>query len=198
VLQNVIELMHPTGSAWSRAEQERARARRARAARRFKPEKVRLLLVAEAAPEALDRYFYFPDVRTQDSLFREVYRVITGREPSRERKAEQLAELRDLGVYLIDLQSDPFDDRPLDVHVPRLVARCRRLDPERIALIKVDVFDAAYGPLRDAGFAVSDVRIPFPASGQQRRFEELFARAIAGARATSRERRRSLPPRSSS
>jgi hypothetical protein len=127
-----------------------------------------------------------------------VYRVITGREPSRERKAEQLAELRDLGVYLIDLQSDPFDERPLDVHVPRLVARCRRLDPERIVLIKVNVFDAAYGPLRDAGFAVSDVRIPFPASGQQRRFEELFAHATARATATSRKRRRSLPPRSSS
>jgi hypothetical protein len=159
-------------------EQERASARRARAARRFKPEKVRLLLVAEAAPEALDRYFYFPDVRTQDGLFREVYRVVTGREPSRERKAEQLAELRDLGVYLVDLQSDPFDDRPLSVHVPRLVSRCRRLDPERIVLIKVDVFDAAYGPLREAGFAVSDVRIPFPGRGQQGRFRELFARAL--------------------
>ena len=151
-----------------------------RAARRFKPEKVRLLLVAEAAPEALDRYFYFPAVRTQDSLFREVYRVVTGREPSRERKAEQLAELRDVGLYLIDLQSDPFDERPLSVHVPRLVARCRRLDPDRIVLIKVDVFDAAYAPLRDAGFAVSDVRIPFPGSGQQRRFREHFARALAG------------------
>ena len=167
------------GERYSREEQERARARRARAARRFKPEKVRLLLVAEAAPEALDRYFYFPDVRTQDSLFREVYRVITGREPSRERKVEQLAELHDLGVFLIDLQSDPFDERLLAVHVPRLVARCRRLDPERIVLIKVDVFDAAYRPLRDAGFAVSDVRIPFPGSGQQARFRELFARALA-------------------
>jgi hypothetical protein len=44
--------------------------RRARAARRYRPEKVDLLLVAEAPPSALDRYFYFEDVSEQDSLFR--------------------------------------------------------------------------------------------------------------------------------
>jgi hypothetical protein len=34
-----------------------ARQRRYRAARRFRPETVRLLLVAEAPPASLDRYF---------------------------------------------------------------------------------------------------------------------------------------------
>jgi hypothetical protein len=36
----------------------------------FKPESVDLLLVAEAPPSTLDRYFYVPDVREEDSLFR--------------------------------------------------------------------------------------------------------------------------------
>jgi hypothetical protein len=37
---------------------------------------VELLLVAEAPPSALDRYFYFEDVPVQDSLFRYVARAI--------------------------------------------------------------------------------------------------------------------------
>ena len=47
-----------------------ARRRRDRAARKYRPKQVELLLVAEAPPAALDRYFYFEDVREQDSLFR--------------------------------------------------------------------------------------------------------------------------------
>jgi hypothetical protein len=48
---------------------DEARARRAEAAARYRPKAVRLLLVAEAPPSALDRYFYFEDVPEQDSLF---------------------------------------------------------------------------------------------------------------------------------
>src|SRR5947207_236311 len=81
--------------------------RREQEARRYKPAKIKLLLIAEAPPSALDRYFYFDDVREQDSLFRYVCRGVLGQEPSREGKAELLAELRDKGVFLIDLQEEP-------------------------------------------------------------------------------------------
>src|SRR5205085_734267 len=43
-----------------------ARRRRDRAARKYQPASVELLLVAEAPPSAFDRYFYFEDVATQD------------------------------------------------------------------------------------------------------------------------------------
>ena len=46
--------------------------RRRRTAERYKPAEIDLLLVAEAPPGALDRYFYFEDVREQDGLFRYV------------------------------------------------------------------------------------------------------------------------------
>jgi hypothetical protein len=49
-----------------------ARERRASAARRYRPAAVKLVLIAEAPPSALDRYLYFPDVHTHDSLFRYV------------------------------------------------------------------------------------------------------------------------------
>jgi hypothetical protein len=153
--------------------------RRREAAARYKPAKVDLLLVAEAPPNSLDRYFYFTDVRAHDSLFRYVCRVLLGREPKRERKYEPLDELRDRRVFLIDLRETPMDGTPLAMFVPALVDRCGALTPARIVLIKTTVFDAAYGALKRAGLPVSDVRVPFPGSGRQREFVEAFNRATA-------------------
>jgi hypothetical protein len=78
-----------------------ARRRREEAAARYEPEHVRLLLIAEAPPAALDRYFYFEDVGGQDSLFRYVARTVLDAEPSRGDKAALLSRLRDAGVFLI-------------------------------------------------------------------------------------------------
>jgi hypothetical protein len=154
-------------------------ARRRQAAAQYKPQEVALLLVAEAPPSSLDRYFYFTDVREHDSLFRYVCCALLTREPSREGKHELLEELRDRGVFLIDLKETPVDGTPLATYVPALVERCRELAPRRIVLIKATVFDAAHYQLRAAGLPVSDVRVPFPGSGRQREFLEAFARAIA-------------------
>jgi hypothetical protein len=171
--------MSRLASRESGEEREQARARRELAARQYKPDNVALLLVAEAPPNALDRYFYFPDVREQDSLFRYVCRALLGREPTREGKADLLAELRDRDVFLVDLQEEPRDGTPLTDFVPELVKRCQRLDPGWIVLIKATVFDAAHTALADAGLPVSSVRVPFPGSGQQTRFLEAFGRAVA-------------------
>jgi hypothetical protein len=71
-------------------EQLIARRRRERAARKYRPSKVKLLLVAEAPPAALDRYFYFEEVPQQDSLFRYVARSVLKTEPSRTNKQSYL------------------------------------------------------------------------------------------------------------
>ena len=163
------------------SDADRARSRRKEAADRYRPDDVDLLLVAEAPPRALDRYFYFEDVREQDSLFRYVCRGVLGREPTRDDKAELLGELRDKCVFLIDLQEDPVDTTHLRDFVPVLVERCRALSPRRIVLIKATVFDAAYRALKDAGLPVVDVRVPFPGSGRQREFVEAFSRALGEA-----------------
>lgn len=157
------------------------RQRRAAAAERYRPDKVRLLLVAQAPPAADDRYFYFPDVATQDSLLRSVVRAILPQtELTRSNKAALLAQLRDRGVFLIDLKPDPVDGSPLAPYVPALLARIAELAPERIILIKADVYDAAYTSLAAAGLPVSKVRIPFPSSGRQKEFAVAFGRALAG------------------
>ncbi|SIF25235.1 Uncharacterised protein [Mycobacteroides abscessus subsp. abscessus] len=157
------------------------RRRRAAAAELYRPDKVRLLLVAQAPPDAADRYFYFTDVATQDSLFRSVARAILPNcEPTRDNKAAVLTELRDRGVFLIDLKPDPVDGSDLSPYVPALLARIAELAPERIVLIKADVYDTAYPALAAAGLPVSKVRIPFPSSGRQKEFAVAFGRALAG------------------
>lgn len=156
------------------------RALRDEASAVFKPERVKLLLIAEAPPSAFDRYFYFPTGTTQDSLFRYVSRLVLGREPNRANKRELLEALRDAGVYLIDLCEEPIRDKgDLRASVPGLLKRVAKLRPEHVILIKATVFDAAYFALRDAGQPVVGQMIPFPGSGQQRRYEAEMASALA-------------------
>jgi hypothetical protein len=157
---------------------KRLREKRARAARRYKPARVKTLLVGEAPPNSPDRYFYFEDVGEHDSLFRYVAKGVLGVGSSRAQKGEQLAKLRGGGLFLIDLMLDPKTAEDHDDHVPGLIRRVKRLRPKKVILIKAPVFDAAYGPLLEAGLPVVGERVPFPGSGQQRRFEEAFARAL--------------------
>jgi hypothetical protein len=152
-----------------------ARRRRQAAARRWRPDRIDLLLVVEAPPSALDRYFYFEDVPTHDSLFRHVVEAVLGEKPSRD-KAPYLDALRERGVFLADLSVDPFSDRrdAIPRCVPDLVLRVREMRAQRVVLIGTAVYDAAYAVLRDAGLPVVDVRLPYPGSGQQRRFLDAF------------------------
>jgi hypothetical protein len=154
-----------------------ARARRTRLARKYRPQEIDLLLVAEAPPAALDRYFYFSDVATQDSLFRYVVRTVLTTEPRRDRKKEQLEALQRAGVFLVDLSLDP-DFGPLSGYVSGLIRRIRALKPRRIILVKASVYDAAFAALNDACLPVLDARIPFPGSGHQIEFEKAMRLAL--------------------
>lgn len=161
------------------ARHRAARRRRERWARAFRPEAVDLLIVAHAPPESLDRYFYFPNVPRQDSLFREVARAVLKAEPEREDKRALLRKLREAGVHLIDVSLEPLPEgSELAPLIPGLLRRIRRLDPQRIVLVKADVYDEAFDAIRDAGLPVIDARIPFPGSGRQQEFRVAFARAM--------------------
>jgi hypothetical protein len=133
------------------------------------------LLVVEAPPSALDRYFYFEDVPTHDSLFRHVVEGLLGEKPTRD-KAPYLDALRERGVFLIDLCVDAFTDRREAIPrcVSSLVSRVRGLRPDQVVLIGAAVYDTAYDVLQEAGLPVVDLRLPYPGSGQQRRFLDLF------------------------
>ncbi len=159
-----------------------AARRRREAAARYRPKRIDTLLVAEAPPSALDRFFYFEDVHEHDALFRNVVEVVLGEKPTRD-KEPYLRELQDRGYFLIDLSEDPIGSRRDDLPplVPALVRRCRELKPRRIVLIAVGVYDYAFRALRAAGLPVVDARVPFPGYGQRYRFLEAFAAAIGSA-----------------
>jgi hypothetical protein len=151
------------------------------AAAKYRPETIDLLLVAEAPPCTSGRYFYFEHVDQHDWLFRYVWEGVMGSKPDRSQKATHLATLRDSGIYLIDLHEESISQPSLarsTAEVPDLLVRCRTLKPRHIALIKSSVYDAAFEPLIAASFPVINERIPFPASGQQKKFLEAFRRAL--------------------
>jgi hypothetical protein len=130
------------------------------------------LLVSEAPPSALDRYFYFEDVNEHDSLFRHVVQAVLGEKPTRD-KAPYLDELRERGWFLAHVSEDPFRDRSVLAQlVPDLLVRCEELAPRRIVVVGAPLYDLVHGPMRAAGLPVVDVRMPYPGSGQQRRFLE--------------------------
>ncbi|MFT3784594.1 MAG: hypothetical protein QM770_00320 [Tepidisphaeraceae bacterium] len=161
---------------------ENARQLREAAAAKYRPSHVKLLLVAEAPPCTLDRYFYFEEVKAQDSLFRYVCKGLFGVVPPRDRKTEYLSRLRESGVHLIDVCEEPIADgdrtRIRPEQVIALIDRCRKIGPDSIILIKSNVYDLTHEPLAAAGFEVANVRMPFPGSGQQGNFERAFAEAL--------------------
>jgi hypothetical protein len=161
---------------------DHARRRRDAARAKYKPEQVELLLVAEAPPCTADRYFYFEDVMEQDSLFRYVCKGVLGSVSSRAEKASDLDKLQKAGVHLIDVSEEPIPDgarvRISNEQIESLVDRCKKLKPNAVILIKSNVYDIAYNALANAGLNVINARMPFPGSGQQKKFETEFARAL--------------------
>lgn len=157
----------------------------------YLPDKVRCLLIAEAPPDGLDRFFYYPEVKTADGLFLGVMEVLYPG-PKHEYLAERrpaalkdrmLSQFQSDGYFLMDLLDVPkgsyvgrLEDAANDLveRVERVITR-----DTPIVLIKANVYDIAKGPLRRAGFHVADERIPFPGSGHRTKFREAFSRAIA-------------------
>lgn len=161
---------------------------------RWKPERVRLLLIAESAPDdggdiANRRFFYEENLTSRDGLFREVVRALYGDprlESGLNAKTPWLEKLRADGVFLIDLGADPVNyhspshrTAALRRTIEQTVAVARELQPEGVVLIKQNVFDLLARPVRRAGLPlVHDEFIPFPGSGQQKRFRERFKAAL--------------------
>lgn len=186
----VVEAKHldTHGQLLSTTEQER----RARAVReKYKPEQVRCLLVAEALPDSLDRFFYYPDVRRADYLFLGVMQVLypelkdefLAAKRSSDLKEGMLRRFQGDGFFLLDI----LDVSPkrtfsrLQLAMPEVVSRIRLVADQQtpIVLIKTTTFDATYKPLKAAGYEkVFGKPVPFPSQGRQHRFYELFHRAL--------------------
>ena len=89
----------------------------AKARNKYKPSHISTLLIAEAPPCSLDRYFYFEDVKKQDSLFLEIMGVLYPDKKQRylksgrrtEDKMDLLEMFKEDGYLLLDLYEVPDD-----------------------------------------------------------------------------------------
>lgn len=164
----------------------------AKARNKYRPSHVSTLLIAEAPPCSLDRYFYFEDVRKQDSLFLEIMGVLYPEKKRRYlnagRRAEDKIELLEMfkedGYLLLDLYEVPEDVFSVSIEVctesllKRLESHIDKSTP--IILIKANIFDLCYPVLKANDYNVINERLPFPGSGQQKIFREKFAAIVNG------------------
>jgi hypothetical protein len=161
----------PTDAAWNR---------RREAARKYRPNRIRLLVVAESPPAEPERYFYFEDADSHDELFDALCEVLFEAAPAGE-KAPYLKELKRRGVYVTELKPDaPRDGESLAPYIAPFALNLYDLAPERIVLVSADVY-AAYGPLKKDGHPVVDVRIPAPSAKDGVKFRQAFRQALVRA-----------------
>jgi len=163
------------------------------ARRKYQPAQVKYLLVAEAPPDSIDRFFYYTEVFVHDYLFMGVARALypelkekhleSRRHKNSSVKKLILEKLKAEGFYLLDLSELPLSllTESLNSQVPYLIQKINKIAnvDTKIILIKANVFDAAFPALINAGIKnVINTRITFPASGGQTKFQNEFTEAL--------------------
>jgi len=160
----------------------------------YKPDDIKYILIAEAPPESLERFFYFIDVKTSDWLFLGVMQALYLSQKEEyilhkrdsELKEKLLLKFKEDGFYLIDLLDYPLSyySENLSGTITELINKVKLLANEstQIILIKANVYDTAYSALVENGFNVIDKRIDFPAIGGQIKFQEKFKAALEEAK----------------
>jgi hypothetical protein len=154
-----------------------------------RPERVRLLLIGESAPDpgaAERRFFYAPTLDRRDNLFRGVVEALYGCSPgvAGDSKAPWLDRLQADGVFLIDLVPFPVDKLSPDKtearrlraaarrdHVAACIDEARSHEPSGVIICHGGVYRDASARMRSAGLPLlHDEPIPFPLYGGRARF----------------------------
>jgi hypothetical protein len=151
---------------------------------RHKPERIRVLFVAESPPESSDdevRFFYNHRQERWDYLYLALMKAVFPEFQRRPGEKEHwLHKFQEHGYYLMDATDRPVNRlssaerrRELDAAVKRKLTQIKRLvsPGTPIILVKKNVFLAFSQPLRDAGHNVIHRSfLPFPSHGCQKEF----------------------------
>lgn len=165
--------------------------RRERARRKYRPKLIRWLIIAEAPPNASDRFFYYENVASQDwlflSLMRALYEDIAKLDVQdiRDNKKELLRRFQSDGFYVVDSCEVPIvPNKTKGPQIRKQIPKLKRtLDLLRkdgclaagtgILLVSAAVHQECFAALRKAGFDVlNSETIPFPSHGHQTKFSE--------------------------
>lgn len=167
---------------------------------RYKPEKVKMLFVAESPPksppgasESEIRFFYNPKQERWDNLYRSVMKsVFPEFEFQKGEKDKWLTMFKGRGYFLIDATDRPVNhlqraerrqelEAVLEAKLSEIKSLISPATP--IILVKKNIFQAFKEPLRKLGYNVIHKEfLPFPSQGHQHRFIELCSDCIRRAR----------------
>lgn len=151
--------------------------RRRMAAQKYRPNRIRLLLIAESPPQDPARYFYFEDAKSADGLFDAVCEVLF--EGERADKPTALKELKRRGVFVVELKPDsPRGESKLAPYVAPFLINLETLGPEQIVLIGDEVYAAAHRAIEKAGLPGVDVKVPDLAAGDGASFRNKLRQAL--------------------
>jgi hypothetical protein len=153
------------------------------AARKYLPERgTKVLFVAEAPPNSIERYFYFADVVRHDWLWIGLMKSLypcrwTIARAERKNKRAWLTRFQRSGFQLIDALKHPVSGRErhrvseIKNNADGMLQEIKAINPQKIVLIKKTVYDALFERLRTEGLPVANQgAIPFPSSGRQVEF----------------------------
>lgn len=157
---------------------------------RYQPAPVRLAIVAESPP-ASGKYFYDETGAVTEPLFSAMMKVMDLRPAT---KAAGLGAFAARGWILVDATYQPVNkglskrerDAVILRDVPQLLADLEGLAAGRplpVVLVKANVCRLLEPALGAAGIATINAGrvVPFPSSGQQGRFHQIFGSLFSGA-----------------
>ena len=136
--------------------------RRRAAAAKYRPNRVRLLLVIPAPPADPERDFYFESPESIEPVFENVVRVLFEEESLAADKPTYLKQLKRRGVFVAELKpTGPWEagDRAAE-YAPWLVLGVEPLEPERVVALDPLVLDAIGPAFERAKLPLLDARIP--------------------------------------
>lgn len=160
---------------------------------KYRPDSIKYLLVAEAPPDSMERFFYYPDVKDKDWLFLGVMEALYAHEKkeylnsgrNENIKQKLLQRFKNEGFFLIDYLPIPkiMYSRSFRAGLPDFLNRVEStIDAEiPIILIKVNIYDTTFNQLHSHGYNVVDERIVFPSTGNQKHFQSQFESALTKA-----------------
>src|SRR6266852_7029357 len=166
-----------------------------RARRKYRPHRIRFLLIAESPPSS-GGFFSFRMTIGKDHLFRETMKALglwPRNKPMRRGvdKRSMLRRFQSMGFYLLDTCVFPVDKlRPIErrkavlSQTGRLVRDVIQANPVYILIVKSSIFTPVSIALKDAGLwaRVLNTRpVPFPSHGNQRIYRSMLRHALSKA-----------------
>lgn len=168
---------------------------------KYKPNKIRILFIAEAPPQDERRFFYYEDVTSHDALFINLIRVlypdfvnVYGKsvEAIRDNKTNLLNSLKQDGYFLIDALPKPINLKLSSSKRKNLIKQNKdnllreiftlqgKNKNMQVVLIKATVYDALLQPLLKDKIDVinGDIKIPFPSQGHCTEFRSKLANLL--------------------